>query len=187
MSEPRKPLPAKLVVSIIFRAGIRTGNTPELLETLAQLEQKFGPTDYVSHLMEFKHTKYYNNEMGDFLLRRFISFKQLVCRDRLAEIKLYTNSVEKKYCDRGGLRKVNIDPGLLSLENLVLASGKNFTHRIYLQNGIFAEVTLLYQNKKFTTMDWTYPDYASMEITAILTDIRSLLVADLKNPDQLIG
>jgi hypothetical protein len=104
-----------------------------------------------------------------------------VDRDRLAEIKLFTNQVEKQFLDPQRGRRVNIDPGLLSLENLVLATGKNFTHRIYLQQGIFAEVTLIFQKGKFVTLPWTYPDYASEEITAILAQIRTQLGADLKN------
>lgn len=170
----------KLVASLIFRAGSEQEDTPQLTAALAALEEEFGPTDFRSSLMVFNHTDYYNEEMGAVLLRRFVSFKKLVGRDRLAEIKLFTNSLEKKLRDQKERRTINIDPGLLSLENLILASGKNFTHRIYLQQGIFAEVTLLFQNKRFISLPWTYPDYASTEMTAILTEIRNLLLTDLR-------
>jgi hypothetical protein len=102
-----------------------------------------------------------------------VAFQQLV------DIKPITNRVEKQFLDPQGGRRINIDPGLLSMENLVLATGKNFTHRIYLQKGIFAEVTLLFQKGKFVTLPWTYPDYASEETTAILSHIRTQLGTDL--------
>lgn len=180
MSEPKTPLPVKLVASLIFRAGPKQEDSPQFAAALTALEDEFGPADFHGPLMVFNHTDYYNEEMGASLLRRFVSFKKLVGRDRLAEIKLFTNSLEKKFLDQQGRRTINIDPGLLSPENLVLASGKNFTHRIYLQQGIFAEVTLLFQNKKFIGLPWTYPDYASAEMTAVLTKIRNLLLTDLR-------
>lgn len=180
MSKPKIPQPAKLIASLIFRAGEGHGETGELLGAKAALAEEFGPLDFASPVLAFTQTRYYNREMGEALLRQIVSFKRLVDRGRLADIKLFTNSIEKKIEDPMGRRTVNIDPGLLSLENLVLATGKNFTHRIYLRDGIFAEVTLLYQNKRFTSLPWTYPDYAAMELTEILTGIRQQLVADLR-------
>jgi len=181
MSEPQTPLPAKLFVSIILRNEKKQGEKDLFANVRDLLAREFGPHDYQSPLLQFRHTPYYKSEMGDSLQRRFVAFQQLVDRDRLVDIKLITNRVEKQFLDQKGGRRVNIDPGLLSLENLVLATGKNFTHRIYLQKGIFAEVTLIFQKGKFVTLPWTYPDYASEEITAILTHIRTRLGADLKN------
>jgi len=181
MSEPQTPLPAKLLVSIIFRNEAKQGKKDLFANVRDLLVREFGFLDYQIPLLQFQHTAYYSSEMGDSLQRRFVAFQQLVDRDRLADIKLFTNRVEKQFLDLRGGRRVNIDPGLLSLENLVLATGKNFTHRIYLQQGIFAEVTLIFQKGKFVTLPWTYPDYASEEITAILGHIRTRLGADLKN------
>jgi len=153
-----------------------------LAEAISTLSQEFGPVDLLSPTMPFTQTTYYHREMGTPLLRCFLSFAALVPRDRLADIKLFTNGVEKQSCTPTGARLLNIDPGLLSLENLVLATGKNFSHRIYLRDGIFAEVTLLFQNRAFTTLPWTYPDYASPEVMAILLRMRGLLAEGLKNP-----
>lgn len=181
MSEPQTPLPAKLLVSVIFRKQEKQGDMDLFAKVHDLLVREFGPHDYQSPLLQFSHTPYYRTEMGDSLQRCFVAFHQLVDRDRLADIKLITNRVEKRFLDPQGGRRVNIDPGLLSMENLVLATGKNFTHRIYLRQGIFAEVTLIYQKGKFVTLPWTYPDYASEEIIAILSHIRTKLSADLNN------
>ncbi len=181
MSNPKTPPPAKLIASIIFQGEAPGRETATMQKVLHALSKEIGTIDYQSSIMPFTHTAYYNREMGDFLLRTFISFKELVQRDLLVDIKLLANGVEKKFTDAYGKRMVNIDPGLLSPENLILATGKNFTHRIYLHRGIFAEVTLIYQNKQFTTLPWTYPDYSSAEVTAILTGIRNQLLVDLQN------
>ena len=181
MSEPQTPLPAKLLASIIFRNEENKGEKDLFAKVRDLLVREFGPLDYQSPQMQFQHTPYYASEMGVSLQRCFVAFHQLMDRDRLADIKLFTNRIEKQLLDHRGGRRVNIDPGLLSLENLVLATGKNFTHRIYLRHGIFAEVTMIFQKGKFVTLPWTYPDYASEEIIAVLAHIRTLLGADLRN------
>jgi hypothetical protein len=181
MSEPQTPLPAKLLVSFIFGNDEKEGEKDFYAKACDLLVREFGPLDYQSRKLHFQHTSYYASEMGDSLQRCFVSFRELVERDRLADIKLFTNRIEKKFLSHRGGRRVNIDPGLLSLENLVLATGKNFTHRIYLRHGIFAEVTMIFQKGKFVTLPWTYPDYASEEIIAVLAHIRTLLGADLRN------
>lgn len=180
MSIPKPPLPARIIASLIFRGGGDSADTNDLLSALAMLEGQFGPIDYRSPVFPFSQTDYYVKEMGAPLLRRIVSFKEVVARDRLVDIKLFTNEVEKRFSDKLGGRSINIDPGLLSLENLVLATGKNFSHRIYLREGIFAEVTLLYQRGRFRSLAWTYPDYASDEITAIMSEIRQHLVHELR-------
>lgn len=180
MSKPKEPLPAKLIFSIIFNP------TDERLEAaVTDLEERFGPVDYRSPILAFDATDYYYREMGEKLSRQFISIKELVGRERLALIKHGAYEIEEKHLRGDGNRSVNIDPGLLSLENLVLATGKNFNHRIYLGQGIFAEVTLMYRHGAFIPLPWTYPDYASAEIGKILTAIRKQLALDLKKKDAM--
>ncbi|MFH1434128.1 MAG: DUF4416 family protein [Pseudomonadota bacterium] len=175
MSEPRKPPPARLVVSIIYGGGGAAGEPARLEAALARLDEKFGPMDFRSPAMEFTFTDYYNGEMGEGLRRLFVSFKRPVGRETLADIKLFTNGVEKDLCRPDGSRQVNIDPGLLSLENFILATAKNFTHRVYLRDGIFADLTLVYSGKKFNAMPWTFPDYSSDLIQEILAGLRKRL------------
>jgi len=114
--------------------------------------------------------------MGKNLSRKFISFKHLIDPERLVSIKLFTNKLEEKFLWPGSSRrKINIDPGYLTLSKLILATTKDFSHRIYLGSGIYAEVTLRYlKNKGFQPWEWTYPDYRSKEYLEIFNQLRSL-------------
>jgi hypothetical protein len=168
------------MISVIFQGSEKGENADLFFEVLEKLQIFFGKLDYQSPLFRFDRTRYYEEEMGPWLWRRFVAFDSLVGRDVLADIKLTTNNIEKQFLDTDGNRTVNLDPGLVSLENIILASGKNFTHRIYLGKGVFGEVTLLFQNKRFMTLPWTYPDYASDQIVAVLSEIRRLYSEALK-------
>jgi len=178
MSEPKEPRPAKLVVSIIFREG-EGGDASRLQSAVSRLEEKYGPADYRSPVLIFDYTGYYEREMGESLKRQLVSFERLVEQGSLVETKLHTVEMEKTLSDGEGRRTVNIDPGLLCPENFVLATGKNNAHRIYLGRGIFAEITLMYRDGGFRAMPWTYPDYASGEVQAILAEMRKLLMKQL--------
>lgn len=141
--------------------------------TLAKkiLIKKFGPLDFESEDIKFDYTNYYEKELGINLTRKFVSFKKLINPDKLSVIKLFTNSLEDKLSfDKK--RTINIDPGYLDLAKLVLATTKDFSHRIYLNKGIFAEITLTYQNKTFNPHPLTYPDYATPKYIQIFNKIR---------------
>ena len=165
MSSPRVPLPAKLVVSILGNAD------KNILKAKELLEREFGPADFVSDVQPFDWTDYYGPEMGKPLVRRFIGFDRLVAADRLSEIKLFANDLEQTL-SVSGKRAVNLDPGFLTQGSLVLATGKDRAHRIYLGKGIFADLTLVYQNKSYRPLPWTYPDYACEEVIAHMNRIR---------------
>ncbi len=148
-------------------------------ELQAVLEKAFGPADLVSASMDFSWTDYYDHEMGEGIKRWFYSFERLVSPVELSKIKVLTNKIEERWAE-GGLRKVNLDPGLLDLNRLILATTKNVGHRIPLQDGIYAEVTLIYMKKDFHPLEWTYPDYRSPEYIDILKEIRLLYRNKLK-------
>ena len=165
MSHLKKSKPVKLIMSIIFKEK-------EILNAvMRELSSIFGQMDFVSEILPFDFTDYYCKEMGKPLKRQFISFLKLIPPEILPKIKLETNQVELKYT-RDGKRQANIDPGYISAERLVLATGKNFTHRIYLNDGVYADLTLIYQNKNFRPLSWTYPDYVSPKIREIFKQIR---------------
>lgn len=164
-----KPHPAvKLIIGFIF--------TDENILNKAKLYliKKFGQIDYESQILVFNHTNYYEKELGAGLKRNFISFKKLVEADRLVSIKLFTNKLEQKLCLGSGRRQINIDPGYIELSKLVLATTKDYAHRIYLRQGIYAEITLFYQDKSFRYRDWTYPDYRTSEYIGIFNHIRGI-------------
>ncbi|MFP3928659.1 MAG: DUF4416 family protein [Desulfobacteraceae bacterium] len=165
MSTPTEADPVKRIAGLI-------SPDPEIIDRIIkELESVFGPVDRVSPLLDFDKTRYYEKEMGRPLFRRFISFRDLMPQDRLPEAKLETNRLEER-TSLGGRRVVNIDPGYLCLERLVLATGKNFTHRIYLKKGIFADLTLIFHKGSFRPLEWTYPDFREPLVEGFFNELR---------------
>jgi len=142
-------------------------------------EKKFGPIDLASPWMDFDYTDYYTMEMGSPLFRRMTAFERLVPQDSLPDIKIFTNQVESRF-STNGRRRINIDPGFLSHERFVLATGKNFTHRIYLGKGIYADLTLVFSKGVFQDLEWTYPDYRSEAVKNFLYLVRKKYITDQK-------
>lgn len=167
MGKIKNASPVKLIISIF------TSNEKVFEKVTDDIEFEIGKIELISDKFEFNHTNYYEEEFGKNLFRRFIVIKPLFPRDNIAHIKIKTNNIEEKYT-LSGKRMINIDPGYLSLENFILFTTKNYTHRIYLGKGIFADLTLIYQNKEFQTLPWTYPDYSSQEVRQFLKEIRVL-------------
>ncbi len=173
MSVPQEPEKAKLIVGLFMKEK-------ELLHSAAlRLKEVFGPVDMVSPWIPFDFTDYYEKEMGAPLFRRILVFEKLAEQDRLAYAKQCTNEVEGRYVT-GGRRRINADPGILSRERFVLATGKNYTHRIYLKNGIFADLTLIYAKGRFRFLPWTYPDYQDPKLLGFLEKVREKYIRNLK-------
>jgi hypothetical protein len=166
-------MPEKLVIGVL---ASRPGGDGELVSTL---EERWGPADLVSGALPFDFSDYYDREMGTPIRRFFVSFERLVDPAGLARIKLETNALEDGLREQGR-RKVNLDPGLLSLSRFVLATTKESSHRIPLASGIWAEVTLLFEKGSFRPVEWTYPDYRSPGYIAILNSIRALRKEQVK-------
>lgn len=165
MSEPRPPEPVKLIASLFSR------EEEKIIQVIDKMKETFGPVDWISPRLYFERTRYYEREMGWPLVRRFISFEELIDPGALPDIKLLTNQLEKELCSNGK-RVVNIDPGYIALERLVLATGKNYTHRVYLNKGIYADLTLIYSKGSFEPLKWTYPDYADRTTIQMFNRIR---------------
>jgi hypothetical protein len=172
MSKPQAPKPAKLVIGVLMKDSGLFG------EVGGKLSARFGEVDLISAWLPFDYTSYYEKEMGAPLCRRMLAFRSLIQQDTLAGVKTITNDLELA-CSHQGKRRVNIDPGYLVLERFVLASGKNFAHRIYLGQGIYADLTLIYRNGAFRELPWTYPDYADEPILAFLAQVRRKYRVDL--------
>jgi hypothetical protein len=172
MSTPRPPQPAKLVVGFLLK-------DKTLFPALAtELEDRFGPVALVSPWMPFGYTAYYETEMGAPLFRRLLAFRDMIAQDGLARIKQATNTIEQIYMVEGQ-RRVNIDPGYLLLARFVLATGKNYSHRIYIGEGIYAELTLVFERGAFRPLPWTYPDYADRPLRDFLQRVRGQYASDL--------
>ena len=141
-------------------------------DLISILEENFGPVEAVSPEMEFSFTDYYDSEMGGRPVRYILMFRNLIDPSSLADIKIRTNELEKRFASVDGGRRINLDPGTLSLANLILATCKDRSHRIPLKEGIYGETTLIYQDHDFRRLPWTYADYSSDEVRAILRSFR---------------
>ena len=139
---------------------------------IAVLEDNFGPVDMHSPVLDFSFTDYYDDEMGGRPVRYLLLFRNLIDPSALADIKTLTNELEKQF-SLDGNRRINLDPGTLSLANLVLATCKDRSHRIALKDGIYGETTLIYQDHDFQRLPWTYADYSSEEVRSILRSFRA--------------
>ena len=173
MSIPQEPKPAKLFVSVISPFPER------IASVLSELADRYGILDFVSEVLPFDYTEYYYGEMGWPLFRRFASCDGLIAQEELPQIKVQTNLLETEQSE-GGKRSVNIDPGYLLAERLVLASGKNYAHRIYLSHGIYADLTLIYRDQDYQPLAWTYPDYAEPKVREWLQVLRQKYLLQLR-------
>jgi hypothetical protein len=166
--------PAKLFIGII------ASNKDIILKMEPLLFARWGKIDTRSAAVDFKFTTYYEKEMGRNLLRQWISFDKLIDPGQLAQIKIETNEIESKFViDKS--RQINLDPGYMALSKIVLASTKDFSHRIYLSNGIHAEITMIFKDKQFTVLPWTYPDYSSEFAKNYFYRLRDTYQNQLKN------
>lgn len=154
--------------SIGFPLGIRKA-----------LEERFGRIIYTSPSIPFTFTDYYDEEMGTPIERFFICFESLVSPDLLSDAKVFTNEIENRFAV-DGKRKINLDPGTMSIGNIVLATTKNRAHRIAIGNRLYAELTLMYHHKGYESFPWTYADYKSNEVRDILLEMRRIYLDGLK-------
>lgn len=174
MSEPQKPNPAKLFVAVFMNDISHFNGVAE------SLSKRFGAIDILSEWEDFDNTTYYEKEMGSDLKRRVIIFKDLIEQDDIADIKLFAISVENDFMGNTG-RNVNIDPGYLLMERFVLATCKNFAHKIYVGKGVYADLTLVYKDGKYNTLPWTFPNYKDENMIAFISKVREKYIIDLKN------
>lgn len=155
---------------MLFSSVLYHGDAP-VERAVSMLRGHFGETVLATAPIPFTYTSYYHEEMGSPLFRIILAFTQFVPRDSMPEIKIRTNEMEGAFL-RDGKRTINLDPGLMTLENVCLATTKPYSHRIYLGKGIWGEVTLIYRGNSFQKLDWTYPDYASADMIEILNKLR---------------
>jgi hypothetical protein len=173
MGKIKEPIPVKLICGMI-------SSKSELFEQAMQiLSQRYGTVDYVSPIIPFsQYTDYYEPEIGPNLNRQFISFSNLIDPIDIVPIKLATNQIELNFSSPN--RVINLDPGYVSNAKLVLATTKDYQHRLYLGQGIYAEVTLRFRQGEFKPFEWTYPDYQTPEYLAIFNQIREIYNKQLK-------
>jgi len=178
MADIDLPKPVKLFV------GILSCNKDLFDDVESLLVKHFGEVEIKSEIFPFNFTDYYKKEMGANISRQFICFRKLINPEELYTIKKWTNELEDKFKHNkrySVIRPINIDPGYLTHCNLILASSKDYYHRIHLQGGIFAEVTLFYQHEVYKNLPWTYPDFQTEKYKNFFLKVRALYAKDISN------
>jgi len=172
MSKLKEPPAVKLFLALLFNNDLDMENLVEVINN------ELGNIDYTSDVFDFCSTRYYQEEMGNDLKRQVLSFTKLIKREQLVDIKILANDIESRFCDSKGNRTVNLDPGYIAAEHLILATGKGYYHRPYLGSGVYADLTLVYQNNSFKGLEWTYPDYKLDHMQEIFMNIRDIYMKD---------
>jgi len=177
MWELKEPKPVKLII------GILAADRQCVHAATEAILDKFGKADFTSDVWLFDQTDYYKNQTGSRILRQFVSIERLIDPGKLAKIKHQTNRIEQKLVRTLALplpRPVNLDPGIIEPCKLVLATTKNYSHRIYIGKKMYAEVTLIFDKGRWQPFDYTYPDYKQQCYFDFFDKVRSRLVEQLK-------
>jgi hypothetical protein len=175
MGTVRLPAPVQCFCALLIAPSIPWSD----VETV--LAQTFGALVLRSPPLPFTQTTYYEREMGNGLTRVYLAFDPLISMAELATVKHTTNRLEAIWAAPGGQRRVNLDPGYLDLAKVVLATTKDYAHRLYIGAGMFAEVTLHYRQKSFQPWDWTYPDYRLPTTLTFFNQLREHYKARLRS------
>lgn len=171
MGTVRPPAPVKLFCALLVAP------TVPVQEVETVLTRTYGAIVLRTPPLPFTQTTYYEREMGPDLTRLYLAFDPLISIAALAAVKHTTNRLETLWATDRGQRRVNIDPGYLDLAKVVLASTKDYSHRLYIGDGIFAEVTLHYRQHAYHPWAWTYPDYRVPTTLAFFQQLRELYKA----------
>lgn len=183
MREIQLPIPVKLFIGML-------SPEPALFNTCAEIVcREHGTVDYQSEIVPWTNSEFYQEEMGPGIYRKFIFFEQLMDPGDLSAIKIDTTGIERSLAVQAGnrtRRRINLDPGYVTEAKVVLATTKDYSHRLYIGKGIYAEVTLRYANKdrSFTPFDHTYLDYRSETYITMFNKARELLRTALQRPTR---
>jgi hypothetical protein len=172
------PKPVKLII------GILAANNKCLNTAVDVLIDHFGKADFTSEVWPFDKTDYYKKQTGTHILRQFISIERLIDPGKLVKIKHKTNKLEQKLAKTLVLplpRPVNLDPGIIEPSKLVLATTKNYSHRIYIGDNLYAEVTLIFDKGRWRPLEHTYPDYRQQCYFDFFEKVRTRLLEQLKS------
>lgn len=168
MGKTEQPVPALLFAGVLY-------NDDNCLSAAKKtLIENYGNCILEIPSFPWSYSKYYNEELGTNIMRTFMFFEKLISPEKIIDIKLQTNQIEESLSEKSK-RKVNIDPGYLTLSNIVLATTKNYSHRIYLGKGIYGEVTLIYKNNTYSPYIFTYQDYQDTKSIEMFLEARKYL------------
>ena len=179
MAQPRTPAPVLLIAAVFSR------HDDLLIRAQSRMEETYGPVALVSPFYDFVQTTYYEATMGAGLRKQLWAFRRLIAAERLPDVKRAANALEEALAGQHPeSRPINLDPGYLVLGKFVLATTKDQAHRLYLRDGVFAEVTLQFRAGAFQPWPWTYADYRLPEVIAFLGEAREYYRQALSHPAE---
>jgi hypothetical protein len=177
MATIKNPIPVKMICGVTFAPGVIPGDIIERLESV------FSPVEMQSPVFDFSvFTSYYEDEMGKDLSKIFVSFKGLYDPVFLPQSKVETMKLEESMSQNHS-RTVNLDPGYITAAKLVLATAKDFAHRIYLGYGIYGDVQLRFRQGRFEPSKWTYPDYQTELAFRFFNEVRHAFMEQEKTDE----
>jgi len=177
------PAVEKYQVKALLFSGVLYASTDICDAVLERLSTLWGNVVLTSPARDFGHSDYYSAEMGRALTRRFLFFDRFIEQSELPRIKQEAIALETEFSVEGK-RRINIDPGFLTLAKLVLATTKDYTHRLYLADDIYGEVTLHFQKDQYRPSEWTYPDYKEPQALQFFQKAREELLMHKKTENR---
>ncbi|KJR41324.1 GTP-binding protein [Candidatus Magnetoovum chiemensis] len=178
MGRPAEPEQALLFAGLLY-ADVNIFKT-----VVPILEKTFGTIYLLSDELRWNYSNYYADELGQTIMRRFAIFKTIISANEIVQLKLRSNDIEAS-SSINGKRTVNIDPGYITSAKIVLATTKNYSHRIYLNDGIYGEVTLYYKHNNYVPHIFTYADYKEDDTIAFLIKGRNYLKSAAKTSNMI--
>lgn len=155
-------------------AGVTFSTVVDIENILSLLQQRFSRIDFKSEIFAFNpFTEFYKDEMGSPLKKVLVAFQDPIAVDFLPEMKHISNKLEDEFLTEGR-RIVNIDPGYLTHAKVVLATTKDYNHRLYLGKGIFGDLHLVYKDQSYRRQPWTYPDYQQELAISFFNSLREI-------------
>ena len=160
-----KKLNVKLIIGVIYAEPLW------FVKAKSAMKGHGWEVQHQSQVFPFDQTDYYSTEMGEGLKRCFLSIKGLQSLEFSADWKLKTLEIEQQFSNKGK-RRINLDPGYLDLSRVVLLSGKEGSHKIYLRNGVWADLVLVKDKGGYRNLEWTFPDIRTGHYNDFFLQIR---------------
>ncbi len=146
---------------------------------IERLRDQWGAIAEIAPPAPFVAGGFYTPQMGQPLRKTLVAFEAPTDPEPLAKWKSQSNQWEfeaaQRFGNDGSPRPLNLDPGYVTQAKWVLATVKDRDHRIYLRDGIFAEVTLNYVGGQWVHHRWTYPDYRTAAVADFASRCRQRL------------
>jgi uncharacterized protein DUF4416 len=178
LGAPHAHPPVKLLIALL------TSDLQIMEEVERRLCAAYGAIEDRTEIFLFTFPGPFQREMGENLKKRIICFETLLPIEQLPEVKKFTNDLEWEYREHlqeRSRRVINLDPGYLTLSKVLLASTRNYSHHVYLKDGVYGELLLRFHRGALRNLPWTYADYRSHLAHSFFTKVRERYHTQLKS------